>query len=118
MPASPDLLPLFTCNALVSRRSFWRKLAAQEEFRDAVVVTDMATPMTYERYCGTFEGSYMTDWPPFSRLYHAPVRYRKGLYFTGQRTAYSGGLPLAAQSGRTTAQAVCKDFGLEFVNHY
>ena len=64
---------------------------------------------------GTFEGSYMTDWPPFSRLYHAPVRYRKGLYFTGQRTAYSGGLPPAAQSGRTTAQAVCKDFGVEFV---
>lgn len=84
------------------------------EIRDAVVVTDMATPLTYERYCGTFEGSYMTDWPPFSRLYHAPVRYRKGLYFTGQRTAYSGGLPPAAQSGYTAAQTVCKDFGVEF----
>lgn len=87
------------------------------EIKDAVAVTDVATPLTYERYCGTFEGSYMTDWPPFSRLYHAPVRYRKGLYFTGQRTAYSGGLPPAAQSGRTTAQAVCKDFGAEFVGH-
>ena len=87
------------------------------EIRDAVVVTNMATPLTYERYCGTFEGSYMTDWPPFSRLYHAPIRYRKGLYFTGQRTAYSGGLPPAAQSGRTTAQTVCKDFGVEFVSH-
>ena len=85
------------------------------EIRDAVAVTDMATPLTYERYCGTFEGSYMTDWPPFSPLYHAPIRYRKGLYFTGQRTAYSGGLPPAAQSGRTTAQTVCKDFGVEFI---
>ncbi len=87
------------------------------EIKDAVAVTDVATPLTYERYCGTFEGSYMTDWPPFSRLYHAPVHYRKGLYFTGQRTAYSGGLPPAAQSGRTTAQAVCKDFDAEFVGH-
>ena len=57
------------------------------EIRNAVAVTDMATPLTYERYCSTFEGSYMTDWPPFRRLYHAPVRYREGLYFTGQRTA-------------------------------
>ena len=24
-------------------------------------VTDAATPLTYERYCGTFEGSYMSD---------------------------------------------------------
>lgn len=87
------------------------------EIRDAVAVTDMATPLTYERYCGTFEGSYMTDWPPLSPLYHAPFRYRKGLYFTGQRTAYSGGLPPAAQSGRATAQTVCKDFDVEFVGH-
>jgi len=85
------------------------------EIRDAVEVTDMATPLTYERYCGTFEGSYMTDWPPFSPLYHAPICYCKGMYFTGQRTAYSGGLPPAAQSGRTTAQTVCKDFGVEFL---
>jgi len=87
------------------------------ETKGAVAVTDVATPLTYERYCSTFEGSYMTDWPPLSRLYHAPVRYREGLYFTGQRTAYSGGLPPAAQSGRTTAQTVCKDLGVEFVGH-
>lgn len=87
------------------------------ETKGAVAVTDMATPITYERYCGTFEGSYMTDWPPLSRLYHAPIRYRDGLYFTGQRTAYSGGLPPAAQSGRTVAQTVCKDLGVEFVGH-
>lgn len=87
------------------------------EIKGAVAVTDVATPLTYERYCSTFEGSYMSDWPPFSRLYHAPVRYREGLYFTGQRTAYSGGLPPAAQSGHTTAQTVCKDLGVEFVGH-
>lgn len=87
------------------------------EIKGAVAVTDIATPLTYERYCSTFEGSYMSDWPPLSPLYHAPIRYREGLYFTGQRTAYSGGLPPAAQSGRTTAQTVCKDLGMEFVGH-
>lgn len=85
--------------------------------RDHADVTDMATPLTYERYCDTFEGSYMSDWPPFQPLYHAPYRYRQGLYFTGQRTAYSGGLPPAAQSGRITAQYVCRDLGVEFVGH-
>ena len=86
------------------------------EIKDAVEVTDMATPVTYEHYSNTFEGSYMSDWPPFQPLYHAPYRYKKGLYFTGQRTAYSGGLPPAAQSGRITAQHVCKDFDTEFVS--
>ena len=87
------------------------------EVRYHADVTDVATPLTYERYCSTFEGSYMSDWPPLSTLFHAPFRYREGLYFTGQRTAYSGGLPPAAQSGRITAQHVCKDLGAEFVSH-
>ena len=87
------------------------------ELEGNVEVTDVATPITYERYCDTFEGSYMSDWPARKPTYKAPVRYRKGLYFTGQRTAYSGGLPPAAQSGREAAQWVCRDFELEFINH-
>ena len=85
--------------------------------REQADVTDVATPLTYERYCGTFEGSYMSDWPPYRPLYRAPYRYKNGLYFTGQRTAYSGGLPPSAQSARLTAQYVCKDLDVEFVSH-
>ena len=84
------------------------------EIRDKVAVTDMATPLTYERYCDTHEGSYMTNWPARKALFHAPIRYRRGLYFTGQRTLYSGGLPPAAQSGRLVAQTLCRDFGTVF----
>lgn len=84
------------------------------EIKDKVAVTDMATPLTYERYCSTFEGSYMSDWHARKGLFHAPIRYQRGLYFTGQRTLYSGGLPIAAQSGRITAQTLCKDFGIVF----
>ena len=83
---------------------------------DLVEVTDMATPVTYERYCDTFEGSYMSEWRPWHFCCNAPIRFHKGLYFTGQRTAFSGGLPVAAETGRRTAQTVCKDFGAEFVS--
>ncbi len=81
-----------------------------------VVVTDMATPLTYERYCDTYHGSYMTLWRPWSLTSVAPVRYREGLYFTGQRTSLSGGLPIAGGSGRQTAQHLCRDFSLEFIS--
>lgn len=84
------------------------------DIRGKVAVTDMATPLTYERYCDTFEGSYMSNWPARKPTYHAPVRYARGLYFAGQRTAYSGGLPPAAESGRTAAQTLCRDFGVVF----
>ena len=84
------------------------------EIKGNVAVTDMATPLTYERYCDTFEGSYMTCWPARKALYHAPIRYQRGLYFAGQRSLYSGGLPPAAQAGRIAAQALCKDFGVVF----
>jgi phytoene dehydrogenase-like protein len=86
------------------------------EIRGNVEVTDMATPLTYERYCDTFEGSYMTDWLPGRSACTAPIRYRKGIYFTGQRTSFSGGLPIAAETGRRCAQKLCKDFALEFVS--
>jgi hypothetical protein len=56
----------------------------------------------------------MSGWPARKSLHHAPIRYKHGLYFTGQRTLYSGGLPPAAQAGRLTAQTLCKDFDVVF----
>ena len=86
------------------------------EIEGNVEVTDLATPLTYERYCDTFEGSYMTHWLPKRDFLTAPIHYKKGLYFAGQRTAYSGGLPPAATSARTAAQFLCRDFNVEFVS--
>lgn len=86
------------------------------EIRTTVEVTDMATPLTYERYCDTFEGSYMSNWEAGKRVPHAPMRYGPGIYFTGQRVSFSGGLPPAAETGHRTAQTLCKDFGVEFVS--
>lgn len=89
---------------------------AVPEIKGNVEVTDMATPLTYERYCGTFEGSYMSDWLPGRLACNAPMRYKPGIYFTGQRTAFSGGLPVAAETGRRCVQKLCKDYGTEFVS--
>ena len=86
------------------------------EARGHVAVTDMATPLTMERYCGTFEGSYMSDWPARSFVPNAPNRYRKGLYFAGQRTAFSGGLPPAVVSARLAVRLLCRDFRHRFVS--
>ncbi len=85
------------------------------EIEGNVEVTDLATPLTYEHYCDTYEGSYMTHWVPGTSTCNAPIHYKKGLYFAGQRTAYSGGLPPAATSGRSAAQYLCRDFGVVFV---
>lgn len=85
------------------------------EVKTSVEVTDMATPLTYERYCDTYQGSYMSHWVAGKRVPHAPMRYAPGIYFTGQRVSLSGGLPPAAETGHRTAQTLCKDFGVEFV---
>ena len=84
------------------------------ETKGKIAVWDVATPLTYERYCGTYEGSYMSEWHSRTLTTNAPNRYRKGLYFAGQRTAYSGGLPPAVVSGRLAVKALCKDFGHKF----
>ena len=86
------------------------------ESKGNVAVWDVATPLTYQRYCCTHEGSYMSEWMAGAPTYNAPNRYRKGLYFAGQRTTYSGGLPPAVISGRIAARLLCKDFGLKFKN--
>ena len=84
--------------------------------RGLVEATDLATPLTWERYCDTFEGSYMSEWRPWHLNANAPISYRPGIFFTGQRTAFSGGLPVAAETGRRTAQTVCRSLGVEFVS--
>ena len=94
-----------------------RLAEAFPETAGALEASDMATPLTYERYCDTHEGSYMTQWLPGARTRTAPLKYRKGIYFTGNRTSFSGGLPIAADTGRRTAQLLCRDFGAEFVSH-
>jgi phytoene dehydrogenase-like protein len=82
-----------------------------------VVVRDTATPLTYERYCGTYHGSWMTRTAPGRRraAYPRKVKGMGNVYFAGQRILPPGGMPPALLTGRTAAQYLCRDFKTEFV---
>ena len=87
------------------------------EIKDNVEVFDVATPLTYERYCSSFEGSWMSVWLPGTMGFNAPIKSKsvKNLYFAGQRTMMPGGLPIAVTTGRLASQHLCKDFKVLFV---
>jgi phytoene desaturase len=64
---------------------------------------DVATPLTYERYCGTFRGSWLSfgNTPQSEPLRHSGmVDGIKNLYMTGQWFMPPGGLPGAAITGK------------------
>lgn len=87
------------------------------EVKDNVEVYDVATPCTYERYCGSYEGSWMSVWMPKTKQYNYPQTFKtvKGAYFAGQRIQMPGGLPLAVYTGRLAVQLLCRDTGTMFV---
>lgn len=86
------------------------------EIKDNVEVTDVATPLTYERYCSSHEGSWMSVWGPGDASFSFPCKSKTiyGLYFAGQRMMMPGGLPVAVTSGRKAAQYICRDNGAVF----
>lgn len=76
-----------------------------------VVVWDVATPLTYERYIGSYKGSWMTltgKGNPSKRYPSQPESIRN-VYFASHRLTPPGGLPSAAESGRRAVQHLCKD---------
>ena len=87
------------------------------EIKGNVEVYDVATPITYERYCNTFEGSWMSVWKAGESGFVFPQKSEsvEGLYFAGQRTMMPGGLPITVCSGRTAVQYLCKDTKTVFV---
>ncbi|MCX5644345.1 MAG: NAD(P)/FAD-dependent oxidoreductase [Phycisphaerae bacterium] len=81
-------------------------LAGQVEMRD------VATPMTWERYTGNWQGS-MEGWliskktlPPFRMSRTLPGL--QSFYLAGQWVEPGGGVPPAAMSGRNVMQIICK----------
>lgn len=76
-----------------------------------VEVWDVATPLTYERYCGTWRGSWMSVTKPGTAQQQYPCKSDsiEGLYFAGQRMLLPGGLPVAVSTGREAVQYLCKD---------
>ena len=78
------------------------------EIEESVVVTDLATPITYERYCGCYRGGYMGIWYARQSPFHVPVKSKsiRGLRFAGMRTLMSGGMPVSVESGFKAARSL------------
>ena len=83
-----------------------------------VEVCDVATPLTYERYCGSWKGSWMTEMVPGGKMdnYPATIKGLSGVYFAGHRMIPPGGLPGALMSGRAAVQHLCRDTNTLFVS--
>ena len=87
------------------------------EIGENLEVIDVATPCTYERYTGSYEGSWMSVWEKGGKQYNYPQELESlfGVYFAGQRIQMPGGLPIAVYTGRQAVQLLCRDFGEEFI---
>lgn len=85
-----------------------------------VEVWDIATPLTYERYCGTYRGSWMSVMKVEKNRQQYPCKSESivNLYFAGQRLMLPGGLPVAVSTGRQAVQHLCKDTAVVFQSKY
>jgi len=83
-----------------------------------IEVCDVATPLTYERYCGNWKGSWMTAITPNTKFkpYPSAIKGLDGVYFAGQRMIPPGGMPPAMISARTAVQYLCRDTNTLFVS--
>ncbi|MCL2269794.1 MAG: NAD(P)/FAD-dependent oxidoreductase [Treponema sp.] len=83
-----------------------------------IEICDVATPLTYERYCSNWKGSWMTRMTPGMKMKKYPpvIKGLSGIYFAGQRMMPPGGLPMALMSARTAIQYLCRDTGTLFIS--
>ena len=93
-------------------------LVCLPETEGKIEICDIATPLTYERYCGNWKGSWMTEITPGIKMkgYPALIKGLSGLYFAGQRMMPPGGLPVALMTGRTAVQYLCRDTDTVFIS--
>ncbi len=79
--------------------------------------SDIATPATYMRYTGNWQGSY-EGWLPTPRILGRLIPYTlprlKNFYMAGHWVVAGGGLPSAALAGRYVAQMICAQKGKTF----
>jgi phytoene dehydrogenase-like protein len=87
-----------------------------------VEVVDVATPLTYERYTGNWEGCF-EGWLPTAQTIRVagPSGMKKTLpglgsfHMVGQWVEPGGGPPPAATSGRRLIETLCREGGRRFV---
>jgi len=93
-------------------QAYIRALCAHyPQIEGKVAVWDVATPLTYERYLGSFKGSWMTlmEKGQGNVSYPSKPDSIQNVYFAGQRLTTPGGLPVALETGRKAIQYLCLD---------
>lgn len=81
------------------------------ELKGKISLLDVATPITFERYCGAYKGAYMSfantpkgDTNPHNGI----IKGVKNLYLAGQWLMPPGGLPVALITGKWAIQQISK----------
>lgn len=85
--------------------------------KDFVEVVDVATPATWHRYTGNWQGSYEGFLPTRETMMKNLGSTLPGLAnfsMHGQWVAPGGGLPPAGMNGRALAKTLCKKYGKRF----
>ncbi|MFL7794286.1 MAG: phytoene desaturase family protein, partial [Anaerolineae bacterium] len=88
---------------------------------DQVEAVDVATPLTYERYTGNWQGS-MEGWMittetmgmSFGKGMDKTLPGLENFHMIGQWVHPGGGLPPAAESGKKVIGVICEQDGKEF----
>ena len=84
-----------------------------------IETTDIATPVTWERYTGNWRGSYQ-GWLPtiemFGKFLPKELPKLKNFYMTGQWTFPGGGVPMCMAQARILIKYLCKKEKKEFVS--
>jgi len=83
-----------------------------------IEIVDVATPVTFERYTGNWQGSF-EGWRPTCKYLNLSMDKTlpglKNFYMVGHWVQPGGGLPPAAASGRDVVQILCKKDKKNFV---
>ncbi len=86
-------------------------------FSDHLEVVDVATPLTFERYTGNWQGS-MEGWLLTTRTLTLRIANTlpglSGFFMIGQWVQPGGGVPTAAWSGRQVIRKICEQQGKVF----
>ncbi|HUU64118.1 MAG TPA: NAD(P)/FAD-dependent oxidoreductase [Dehalococcoidia bacterium] len=85
---------------------------------DQVEVRDVATPITFERYTGNWQGSYQ-GWQVSTKTMGMRMSKTlpglKNFYMAGKWVEPGGTVPMAAMSGRNVTQIICKRDKKQFI---
>ncbi|HAG16166.1 MAG TPA: hypothetical protein DCG69_06525 [Bacteroidales bacterium] len=90
-----------------------------EGVKDSIEEIDVATPATYQRYTGNWNGSAQGWFPSKNLVAASPVTIDlpglKNFYYTGHWSVPGGGLPVVLKSARDLAQKLCVKHKKKFV---